>query len=49
MRKKIEFIDFQMKLMADEAQKKEKRLQEKHELEMSILRAELENKTVGIS
>ncbi|KAF5292433.1 hypothetical protein FQA39_LY13980 [Lamprigera yunnana] len=41
--KKIEFIDFQIRLLKEEAQRKAK----KHELEMEILEVELKNKTVN--
>lgn len=43
-RKKMEYIDFQMNLLKDEAERKEKRLAEKHDLEIKILKAELKNK-----
>lgn len=50
-RKKIQLLDFQMKLLTEEAERKEeeaerkeKRLAEKHDLEMKILLAELKNK-----
>lgn len=44
VRKKIEFIQFQMDLLKEEAERKERRLQEKHLLEMQILEKEVKNK-----
>ncbi|KAF5286059.1 hypothetical protein FQA39_LY16463 [Lamprigera yunnana] len=41
--KKIEFIDFQMSLLKEEAERRAK----KHELEMEILEVEFKNKTVN--